>query len=215
MNYTILAKGILLILGYLTLGVSFDLTEKPSNSKEGFFVQSIALLKNQLKYLPQNVKPPPLPINTQTSASENIAAAVSYENTTAVSFVGIECATVATSTINVPDNLIITDINIGFNSTIVYRHHVTVTLESPSGTIVELTSNIAYTGASASISNWDVLFDEASANILNDGDSDVIAAPNYENERIANPSGNLDNFNGENSSGAWKLHVCDFKTTLK
>lgn len=143
-----------------------------------------------------------------------IIANVSYENSTALSFVDGDCPATDFSIINVPDNLLITDINIGFNATILYRHHVTATLVSPSGTSVILTTNGAYSGASPSISNWDVLFDEASSNPLNDGDSDDTSSPYYENERTANPSGNLDDFNGENAMGEWRLYVCDYRTDV-
>ncbi len=137
----------------------------------------------------------------------------STESTTALSFVGVECGNTTTNTITVPDNITITDINIGLNVSLDYRHHLTATVTSPNGTTVELTSNGAYSGGSTTIHNWDVLFDDASSNSLNDGDSDDVGAPYYESERIANPSGTLSAFNGENSSGVWTLAVCDAVTS--
>ena len=137
---------------------------------------------------------------------------VSNESTAGLSFVGIECPTTVTSTITVTENVTISDINIGLNISMGYRHHLTATITSPNGTTVELTSSGSYSGGSSTIDDWDVLFDDASSNALNDGDSDNTSSPYYENERIANPSGTLSNFNGENSAGNWILTICDSST---
>ena len=201
-------KTLLLILVSFVFGASSSSSSKDCD----FFSQPILLLKDKIIETYNNVDLLSSFSNSNIISSDEFVASVSYENTTSTSFIDVLCPATVSSTITVPDNLIITDINIGFNATVAYRHHANVTLESPSGTIVELTTTGAYSGASASIVDWDLLFDESSANPLNDGDSDNVAAPNYENERTANPSGNLNDFNGENSSGNWILRICDSNT---
>lgn len=136
------------------------------------------------------------------------------ENTTSTSFIGVQCNSTVTSTLNVTDDMTITDLNVGLNITLDYRHHLTATLTSPAGTVVELTSLSNYSGSqSPSIDNFDLLLDQSSGNSINDNNSDDVNSPYYGDDRTAAPTGNLNSFNGENAMGTWTLTVCDANTS--
>ena len=98
----------------------------------------------------------------------------------------------------------VTDVNIGVQFTHTYRGDVRATLVSPTGTVVNLITNI---GTSADHLN--VLFDDsAAASITTHTTNDnTAAAPPY--QRTFRPEGSLASFNGQSSAGTWQLTICD------
>ncbi len=105
--------------------------------------------------------------------------------------------------INVPDSLIISDLDYGFNADHVYRSDIEVTLESPAETSVKVIQRIA----STNIDNFDVQLDDEMPTPLNDGNIDDTGAPIY--DRVASPSNSLSVFDGENAQGDWTITICD------
>ncbi len=114
-----------------------------------------------------------------------------------------ECVNSIQRTITVPDNVIISDVNFGFNAAHPWRSDVEVTLQSPAGAAVKLIQRTI----STNIDNWDLMLDDASINPLNDGNNDDPNAPFY--DRLAQPSNPLNIFNGQNAQGDWTITVCD------
>lgn len=107
-------------------------------------------------------------------------------------------------TIQVADAFTIGDVNFGFNANHSFRSQIWAFLVSPSGTVVELFSSVVLDDAN---DNYDLMFDDASANPINDGNNDNTGEPYY--DRTARPFRSLSAFNGEKSQGDWKLRICD------
>ncbi len=143
-----------------------------------------------------------------TLASNPAAAqtTTSYSNTTTgtISETATTCTSPMVRSFTVAANAQVTDVNIGVQFTHTYRGDVRATLVSPSGTVVNLITNV---GTSAD--NLNVLFDDSAAasittHTTNDNTS---AAPPY--QRTFRPEGSLASFNGQGSAGTWQLTVCD------
>uniref|UniRef100_UPI00164F80D9 proprotein convertase P-domain-containing protein n=1 Tax=Algibacter pacificus TaxID=2599389 RepID=UPI00164F80D9 len=98
----------------------------------------------------------------------------------------------------VPDSYTLSDVNITVNIDHDFNDDLDIYLLSPEGTQVELSTD---NGGSAN--NYsDVTFDESSSN-------NPSLSGSYTLSGTYNPEGNLDDFNGENSKGAWTLIVRD------
>ena len=130
----------------------------------------------------------------------------SYSNTTTgtISETATSCTSPMIRNFTVAANAQVTDVNIGVQFTHTYRGDVRATLVSPTGTIVNLITNV---GTSADHLN--VLFDDSAAasittHTTNDNTS---AAPPY--QRTFRPEGSLASFNGQGSAGTWQLTICD------
>ncbi|MBE1528597.1 putative repeat protein (TIGR01451 family) [Sphingopyxis sp. OAS728] len=143
-----------------------------------------------------------------TLASNPAAAqtTTSYSNTTTgtISETATTCTSPMVRSFTVAANAQVTDVNIGVQFTHTYRGDVRATLVSPSGTVVNLITNV---GTSAD--NLNVLFDDSAAasittHTTNDNTS---AAPPY--QRTFRPEGSLASFNGQGSAGTWQLTICD------
>ena len=120
--------------------------------------------------------------------------------------------------INVPDDLIILDVDFGFRAWHDYRGDIKVLLRSPAGTEV-----LVIDGESADNNHsYDVLLDDDSPNPLDDEDDDPIITFNgfppsvgitTENpssyDRTAQPSNPLTAFVGERAQGTWRVYICD------
>lgn len=107
-----------------------------------------------------------------------------------------------TRNITISDSYTVSDMNFGFNAIHTWRSDIEVSIESPSGTVVNV---INYGGDSNN--NLDVMLDSDSGNPINDGGVDNTAAPYY--DRTASPSNSLDAFNGEQVNGTWIIKICD------
>jgi uncharacterized repeat protein (TIGR01451 family) len=143
-----------------------------------------------------------------TLASNPAAAqtTTSYSNTATgtISETATTCASPMVRNFTVAANAQVTDVNIGVQFTHSYRGDVRATLVSPSGTIVNLITNV---GTSAD--NLNVMFDDsAAASITTHSTNDTTAAaPPY--QRSFRPEGSLASFNGQSSAGTWQLTICD------
>jgi len=130
----------------------------------------------------------------------------SYSNTTTgtISETATACTSPMIRNFIVSANAQITDVNIGVQFTHTYRGDVRATLVSPTGTVVNLITNV---GTSADHLN--VLFDDsAAASITTHTTNDSTAtAPPY--QRTFRPEGSLASFNGQGSAGTWQLTICD------
>ncbi|WP_100614984.1 proprotein convertase P-domain-containing protein [Confluentibacter citreus] len=105
------------------------------------------------------------------------------------------------SVINVPDSYVIIDINVTVNISHTRNDDLDIYLISPSGTIVELSTDNGGNGDNYN----NVTFDDASVNNLPNGNTSLSGS--------YRPEGSLADFNGENSSGNWILRVIDDRNT--
>ena len=138
------------------------------------------------------------PAAAQTTTSySNTATGTISESATA-------CTSPMIRNFTVTANAQVTDVNIGVQFTHTYRGDVRATLVSPTGTVVNLITNV---GSSADHLN--VLFDDsAAASITTHTTNDnTAAAPPY--QRTFRPEGSLASFNGQGSAGTWQLTICD------
>lgn len=131
----------------------------------------------------------------------------SYSNTTTgtISESATSCTSPMVRSFTVAANAQVTDVNIGVQFTHTYRGDVRATLISPSGTVVNLITNIG-----TSTDNLNVLFDDSAAASITTHTSNndsTATAPPY--QRTFRPQGTLASFNGEGSTGTWQLTICD------
>lgn len=111
--------------------------------------------------------------------------------------VSIVDLTTITSTITVPDSFSVLDVNVELDITHTYDSDLIATLQSPTGTTVELFNRI---GSSGNNFTGTILDDEASTPITS---GSAPFAGEYQ------PSGTLSNFDTENSQGTWTLAISD------
>jgi uncharacterized repeat protein (TIGR01451 family) len=129
-----------------------------------------------------------------------------YSNTTtgAISETATPCTTPLVRNFTVAANAQITDVNIGVQFSHSYRGDIRATLVSPTGTVVNLITNVG-TGAD----NLNVLFDDSAATNISthSANDNTAAAPPY--QRTFVPEAGLASFNGQGSAGTWQLTICD------
>jgi subtilisin-like proprotein convertase family protein/streptogramin lyase len=104
-----------------------------------------------------------------------------------------------TSTLTVPDALSIDDVNVQLNITHPHDADLDVYLRSPSGTLVELFTDVGGGG------------DNFENTILNDQAGPPITAGSAPFNGEYQPEGSLADFNGEDASGTWTLEIADDK----
>jgi len=131
----------------------------------------------------------------------------SYSNTTTgtISESATSCTSPMVRSFTVAANAQVTDVNIGVQFAHTYRGDVRATLISPSGTVVNLITNIG-----TSTDNLNVLFDDSAAASITThtaNNDSTATAPPY--QRTFRPQGTLASFNGEGSAGTWQLTICD------
>lgn len=102
-----------------------------------------------------------------------------------------------TSSITVANDLNIEKITVNVKINHTWVSDITLTLESPDGTVVELLS-----GACDSVDDIDVIFDDEGSDITCSISPPAVSG-------IVKPSQALFAFNGESSNGIWKLNVID------
>ncbi|MBJ7438674.1 MAG: DUF11 domain-containing protein [Sphingopyxis sp.] len=129
-----------------------------------------------------------------------------YSNTTTgtISETATTCTSPMVRGFTVAANAQITDVNVGVQFTHSYRGDVRATLVSPSGTVVNLITNV---GTSAD--NLNVLFDDSAASSVSThtANDNTAAAPPY--QRTFSSEATLAAFNGQGSAGTWQLTICD------
>ena len=116
---------------------------------------------------------------------------------------GASCGAPTVRTFTVATSINITDVDVGFNADHTYRGDFSIDVISPAGTRVQILTENGGDGDD----NIDVLFDDASADPLDDNTPDNTAAPLY--DRTVAPANPLSAFNGEDALGTWELEFCD------
>ena len=120
------------------------------------------------------------------------------------------CAAPLVRNFNVTSSFTIADVNIGILTAHTWRGDLQFTLQSPSGTRVQLTN-----GDTQNVSgdNFNVLLDDSAGQVVNTDSATgnhanpVTFAPPYQN--TFRPRNLLNAFNGQNSVGTWRLEICD------
>ncbi|MEO1046028.1 MAG: proprotein convertase P-domain-containing protein [Pseudomonadota bacterium] len=124
---------------------------------------------------------------------------------------GTSCTSPLVRNFNVTDNFTISDVDIGVFATHSWRGDIRLTLQSPSGTRVQLTN-----GNTNNLSgdNFNVRLNDEGTQLVNtDGNTvnhSTVTPPPFQNDFIPNSA--LSAFDGENSNGTWRLEICDLFT---
>ncbi len=126
-----------------------------------------------------------LPINCKMKSAKDLPVSISSTGTPTVS-----------STIMVIDDLPIADINVTVNLEHSFLSDLIISLISPSGTEVILTSN-----SCSQLENINAVFDDAAASLTCSGNPGISGT--------VKPLGSLASLNGESSFGEWTLLVKD------
>lgn len=124
-------------------------------------------------------------VNCNTFPATDLPLAISDEGTPTIS-----------STIIVVDDLPVTDVNVTLNIEHTYVSDLVITIESPEGTVVTLTSN-----SCGDLMDIDAVFD--------DEGNDFVCGSMPALSGTIKPLGSLAAFNGESSAGPWILTIDD------
>lgn len=130
-----------------------------------------------------------------------------YSNSTtgAINETATPCTAPLTRNFTVAANAQVTNVTIGVQLTHTYRGDIRATLVSPTGTVVNLITNVA-----TNLDNLNVLFDDGAAASITThtaNNDSTTTAPPY--QRTFRPQGSLADFDGEGSAGTWQLTICD------
>lgn len=131
-----------------------------------------------------------------------------YSNTTGGAInSGTPCSSPLVRNFTVSTSYIIGDVDLGLLATHTWRGDIRITLQSPTGTRVQLVN-----GDINNISgdNFNVRLNDGGAQTVNtDGNTAThsTSAPPYQND--FSPNSPLSAFNGENAQGTWRLEICD------
>ena len=112
-----------------------------------------------------------------------------------------------TTTIDVTDNIIIADLDVGYLASHTWRTDINFTLSSPQGTSAALLAGPFGIG----VDNYNIRLDDEAGNQVdqaphNTSDT-IMPVPPYQN--TVRPESPLSVFDGENASGLWTLSMCD------
>jgi subtilisin-like proprotein convertase family protein len=127
----------------------------------------------------------------------NISCGTFVATNTPVAISAVGATGVYNSIINVPSNLVITDVNVNVNITHTWDSDLNISLISPAGTIIDLSSGNGGQGDNYT----NTIFDQQATTLVTAG-----AAP-FTGSFI--PEGNLSLLNGELSGGNWTIRVAD------
>jgi subtilisin-like proprotein convertase family protein len=124
-----------------------------------------------------------------------------------VSSLGTSCVFPLVRNFSVSSNFIVGDVDLGVYMTHSYRGDINITLQSPSGTRRLLVSG----SSTASGNNFNVRLNDSGTQVVNTdsntGTHSTTVPPPYQNNFI--PNNSLSIFNGQTSSGTWRLEICD------
>ncbi len=117
------------------------------------------------------------------------------------------CSSPLVRNFTVSTSYIVGDVDLGVLATHTWRGDIRITLQSPTGTRVQLVN-----GDINNISgdNFNVRLNDGGAQTVNtDGNTAThsTSAPPYQND--FSPNSPLSAFNGENAQGTWRLEICD------
>jgi uncharacterized repeat protein (TIGR01451 family) len=140
----------------------------------------------------------PAAAQTTTTYSNTTTGAINNATT---------CAAPLVRNFTVAGSFTVGDVDIGMLATHTWRGDIRVTLQSPTGTRVQVV-----TGDSDNISgdNFNVRLNDSAVLLVNtDGNTTnhSTTAPPYQND--FRPNAALSAFSGENSAGTWRLEICD------
>lgn len=131
-----------------------------------------------------------------------------YSNTTGGAInSGTPCSSPLVRNFTVSTSYSVADVDLGVLATHTWRGDIRITLQSPTGTRVQLVN-----GDINNISgdNFNVRLNDGGAQTVNtDGNTAThsTSAPPYQND--FSPNSPLSAFNGENAQGTWRLEICD------
>jgi subtilisin-like proprotein convertase family protein len=103
-----------------------------------------------------------------------------------------------TSTLNFPDDFVINDVNVTLNIQHTWIPDLIITLTSPGGTTVELSSDIGNPNDDDMVNT---VFDDSADILITEGTAPFTG--------VFRPEGNLADFNMEQSAGDWVLTISD------
>jgi uncharacterized repeat protein (TIGR01451 family) len=136
----------------------------------------------------------------------SVATAQTFSNTTGGAISNATpCTTPLIRTFTSTATGVVTDVNIGALITHAYRGDIRLTLQSPTGTRVQLVN-----GGNVSGDNYNVLLDDAATTTVNTTGNTTAhstTAPPYQN--TFRPNNALSAFNSETAAGTWQLEICD------
>ena len=130
-----------------------------------------------------------------------------YTNTTTGNIVdSTNCAITVTRTFVVGASYTISDVDLGVFLTHTYRSDLRITLQSPSGTTVNVMTNTAGDG-----DNLNDLFDDEAASGIATHNATVTdpTTPPPPYSHSFQPSAALSAFDGQNALGVWTMVICD------
>ncbi len=130
-----------------------------------------------------------------TTANISCASFIATDLPIAISATG--ATGVYNSIINVGPNLTITDVNVTVNITHTWNEDLDISLISPAGTIIELTTDNGGNGDNYT----NTVFDQQATTLITSGISPFTGS--------FVPEGNLNDLNGQLSGGNWTLRVAD------
>lgn len=135
--------------------------------------------------------------NNSTSISvENVNCQSAQSADTPITITASGTPTI-TSTINVPNDFVINDVNVTINIEHTWAADMDITLTSPTGTVVELTTDNGSNGDNYT----NTVFDDEAADPITGGTAPFTGS--------FQPEGTLADFNNEQSAGDWILTVND------
>lgn len=131
--------------------------------------------------------------------------AFDYDNTGIYGYAGASTPIPDNGTLlidlNVPDSLVVEDVDIALYTTHSRNDDLDITLISPSGTRVEITSDNGISFLSYGLSHWFARFDDESVSCP--VEAEILFTGTF------SPEGTLSDFDGESSFGTWTLEVVD------
>lgn len=144
------------------------------------------------------------PAQAQTTTTYSNTTTGAINNTTT-------CAAPLVRNFTVVGGFTVGDVDIGILATHSWRGDIRLTLQSPTGTRVQIV-----TGDSDNISgdNFNVRLNDSAIQLVNTDGNTVnhsTTAPPYQND--FRPNAALSAFSGENSAGIWRLEICDLFPT--
>lgn len=123
---------------------------------------------------------------------------------------GTSCNSPLVRTFSVGTSFAVGDVDLGVLATHSWRGDINITLQSPSGTRVQLVDGDSSAGANISGNNFNVLLDDDGTQVVNTDSptaSHSATAPPFQHNFAPNAS--LGAFAGQSSAGTWTLEICD------